>query len=559
MKRIVSMILLMFVANMVNAQLSNDSKPFSYGNKEFEGIQIKTIEVEKPDLEEIIKEDELDDELFKMRRFGVVIPVGVDFFEEADRYELDNGSLYLLKIRSEDAQALSLYSSDFYIPNGGELHLYNSNKTRYIGGFTSINNHELNTFATEMLESEEIVMEYFHPNTSISTPRIEITEIGYAYRDFEEKAGSFGSSGSCNVNVNCSEGDNYRDAQRGVVLIQIKLSSYYIAWCSGSLVNNTRQDLSPYLLTAAHCVESVSSESYYSQFVFYFNYESSSCSNPYSESQIRTTKSLTGGVRKAIDNTYSSNGSDFLLLLLNNNVPESYNAYWNGWDIRNTPASSGVSIHHPSGDIKKISTFTSQLISIMYNSETVNNNGAHWKVKWVRTSTNYGITEGGSSGSPLFNTDSRIVGTLTGGYSSCNTPDNYKFDYYGKMSYHWESNGSLSSRQLKPWLDPDNLGYTMIGGADHNGVSSIHDLGSINSDIILYPNPTSSDLNIEIANNQNEVRVEILNQLGQVLIRDIISPFQTQKTLSLNSLSAGAYIVRLVSNEEVSTMKLVVN
>ena len=88
------------------------------------------------------------------------------------------------------------------------------------------------------------------------------------------------SSGSCNVNVNCSEGDDFRKQQRAVARILVKMDAYTMGWCTGTLINNTNYDRTPYLLTAAHCIESVSSSSYYSQFVFYFNYETSGCSTP---------------------------------------------------------------------------------------------------------------------------------------------------------------------------------------------------------------------------------------------------------------------------------------
>ena len=75
----------------------------------------------------------------------------------------------------------------------------------------------------------------------------------------------------------------------------------------------------------------------------------------------------------------------------------------------------------------------------------------------------HGVTEGGSSGSPLFNYDGQIVGTLTGGSSYCNTPTSP--DVYGKMSYHWTSNGTPNDERLKPWLDPTNSGVTTLNGS----------------------------------------------------------------------------------------------
>ena len=88
----------------------------------------------------------------------------------------------------------------------------------------------------------------------------------------------------------------------------------------------------------------------------------------------------------------------------------------------------------------------------------------HWRVTWVATETNHGVTEGGSSGSALFNQDKRIVGTLTGGSSFCtalNSPD-----YYGKLSYHWDGNNPISEgEKLKYFLDPANTGEEILDGS----------------------------------------------------------------------------------------------
>jgi PKD repeat protein len=81
------------------------------------------------------------------------------------------------------------------------------------------------------------------------------------------------------------------------------------------------------------------------------------------------------------------------------------------------------------------------------------------------------VTEGGSSGSPIFNNSGRIVGDLTGGGSYCSTPTSP--DLYGKFSYSWDQNGSTAAERLKDWLDPDNTGITTLDGAYCGGSTTI--------------------------------------------------------------------------------------
>lgn len=545
MKKILCIISILFISNTTFSQLSVGGMPKTFIKKDLSKLVSSTIEVSQPDLISIKEEDDLNDNTFKTRRFGVAIPVGTDFFEKADFIQVDNGKLWVLKIKSENAQALILYSNNFYIPIGGELFIYNSDYSQVIGAFSSLNNNESKTFATELIYGDEIILEYFQPNEVNENPIINITELGYAYRDCEynitKYTDEYGSSGSCNVNVNCSEGNNYRNAQRGVVRLQIRFDQYNIGWCTGSLVNNTSRNLAPYILSAAHCIEGAN-PNYYSYYVFYFNYESPGCSTTSTEP---TPKTLSGASVKA-----QGESSDFVLFLLNNNVPQNYNAYWNAWNVATTPSQSGVAIHHPAGDIKKISTYTS----------TLQDASTHWKAHWVQTATNYGITEGGSSGCPIFNTSSQIVGTLTGGSSACYVANSEKNDYFGKLSYSWISNGTSNSARLKPWLDPINSGVTQFRGDDYNTYLSIDNIDDNNQSYSkIYPNPTKNEINISLLAQSHPTDIIIYDALLREIFTQSIPSNTTNFSISTNNLKSGYYIVKFNSLEKTWTNKLIIS
>jgi PKD repeat protein len=153
--------------------------------------------------------------------------------------------------------------------------------------------------------------------------------------------------------------------------------------------------------------------------------------------------------------------SDFLLTLLKIRPPSSYNAYLAGWSTSNTGSPSGVGIHHPSGDIKKISTYTQTLLSTTWGGTP----GTHWQVKWAATTNGHGVTEEGSSGSPIFNNAKLIVGQLSGGSSFCTQPNNP--DAYGKFWYNWDQTGTTANRRLKDWLDRNNTNPTTLSGRNN--------------------------------------------------------------------------------------------
>ena len=120
-------------------------------------------------------------------------------------------------------------------------------------------------------------------------------------------------------------------------------------------------------------------------------------------------------------------------------IPTSYNAYYAGWNNGTSGSPSGVSIHHPSGSAKKISTYNSSLSSATYNGGA---NSAHWMVTWSATTNGHGVTEGGSSGGPIFDQNGRIIGQLTGGSSYCTATGSP--DLYGKHN----SKSSLVEREF---------------------------------------------------------------------------------------------------------------
>lgn len=443
----------------VYSQISYGGIPPGYSQPELDH-EIARIAVEAPDTESLLKEDELAGKWGAAPRVGVLLPVQISASESAYWKQLKDGSRqWRVRIHAEGAPALGLYYKDFYLPEGCSLFIYNALRTQLIGAFTHSNNHESGLFANELIAGEDLIVELIVPSHITEQPEFVISEVLYAYNKESTGFYGFGDSGACNVNINCSEGANWQDQKRGVVRLNTRVGSS-VLMCTGSLINNTKFDFKPYLFTADHCARTGSgyaSAQDLNQWLFYFNYESETCTNP---AAAPPSVSMTGASLKAnVGGGSSAMGSDFYLVLLNNNIPPSVNPYYNGWSRINSPADSGFCIHHPSGDIKKISTYTTPTINASWNANTPN---MYWQVKWSATANGHGVTEGGSSGSPLFNKQGLIIGQLTGGESACNKLTSP--DYYGKFAVSWESIGSTPDKQLKPWLDPQNLGLNKLQG-----------------------------------------------------------------------------------------------
>lgn len=461
MKRIVTTLLLAVGLSAAgSAQISAGGTPasitYSLGQ-----VSINTVTTPALNMHQINAEDAVQAKNGNWPRIAVSHQANYNLQNSGSWQTLPNGDrLWRLRIVAPNAKGIILGYENFALPNGAKLFLYNDDRTETLGAFTKDNNPQNGIFSTALVHGDAVTLEYIEPASVSGMGHFTIKEIGHAYRMVpRDMAGNrnFGNSDPCQVNVNCSpEGDNWQDEKRGVGRILLKDGPNW-GWCSGSLVNNTAEDCHPYFLTAFHCGET-SSAADKAQWIFYFNYESAGCSNPGSEPGSNTA---TGCTLVAHSNDGGgSSGSDFQLVELNggNPLPTAWNLYYNGWNSSNTASTSGVGIHHPSGDIKKISTYNSNLISTTWGGPS----GSHWRVQWISTANGHGVTEGGSSGSPIFDQNSRIIGTLTGGSSFCTSPNNP--DIYGKMWYHWGQNTNPTGGHLAQFLDPLNSGTTTLDG-----------------------------------------------------------------------------------------------
>lgn len=451
--------------NTAESQISRGGFPRSFSDQKLQ-VDFHSVELFADQNLISYSDTKLDAEIGP-HKIGYTIPTDFSPQNAGTWFSLPNGDkLWKMEIRSSGAEALAVYFKDFKLTDDAELFLYNKSKSQVIGAFTFENNSESGCFATELIGGDVVILEYLVSAKYSEEIPFTISEVAYIYRDsgFGTYKG-FNGSGNCEVNINCVEGADWQQQKKGVARIQVKQGGS-LFWCTGSLINNTRNDFTPYFLTANHCGSS-SSTADFNQWVFYFNYESEDCDDPVNEPD--NTNTITGASVVSKAGSGSANSSDFKLLLLNESIPEDYDPYFNGWNRTLTASDEGVGIHHPSGDIKKISHYTSPLISSDYNEDVFDNaDGLYWRVRWAETANGHGVTEGGSSGSPIFNSEGYIVGALTGGTASCfelTDPD-----YYGKFSYSWESNGTANQDKLRPWLDPNNTGIESLGGLSYDDI-----------------------------------------------------------------------------------------
>ena len=397
-------------------------------------------------LEQILLEDQNRDSNAPMR-YALDFDVDINLFDNAPVEYLSNGDkVWRLRIDSNEAIGMKFYFNEFYLPKGSSLLIYNGEHDMVVGPLTFADNHEDGQFSHRLLKGDYITLEYHEPyDVDEGMALLNISKVYHAYKDILGFYESSERDRNCGENVACDDGE-FEDQINSVIFLDM---GGYI--CSAVLINNTSFDLTPYVLTANHCIDTNLNDSnpaptgVHNYYTFYFNHQSSSCSN----SNGYYNNSRTGSTVRA-----SYYYSDVALLEMDYSPASSFNAYYAGWSKSSSTPQISTGIHHPGGDPKKINYDNNGYASSdgWYSSNT------HWRISWAE-----GGTEGGSSGSPVFNDDKLIVGQLHGGSGDCGSGT----DYYGKFSKSWIGGGTSSSR-LSDWLDPEGTGLTSIPGT-YNG------------------------------------------------------------------------------------------
>lgn len=371
-------------------------------------------------------------------RSSIPVPVNYNLTNSGNWETLPDGSrVWRLRIESAGATDLCLHFNGWQLVKPCEIYYYNDSHSQVEGPFTYVDNWD-GTNISPFIVGSAVTIELVVPEGADDANVLSIQSVLHGYRHMfnREEArerdvlDNFGDSGACNVNINCF--GYMQEEKRAVAMV---FDPSVGRWCSGTMMNNTLQNGDPIFLTADHCLNGN-----HTNWQFVFNYESAGCSP--------NTDGPTNSVISNASLLANWVNSDFAILRLSRPRPNTgYIPAFMGWDRSGTAPSSTYGIHHPSGDVKKGSEDFQAPVSADWNGNFPN---THWRTDWDN-----GVTEGGSSGSPLIANSGRVIGQLHGGLSGCGMPS--QTDRYGKLSSSWDGGGNSSSR-ARDWLDPNNSG-----------------------------------------------------------------------------------------------------
>lgn len=389
-------------------------------------------------------------------KFASTCKVSTSCFKDGEWTVDGNTAIWKLRIKSEGAESLNFGFSDFYLPPTAQFYITGVTSGQRRGPFVSADNDPHDQFWSPIIEDDEVLLELEVSTTMKEHVRLHLSSVNHAFFKF----GSKNFSGSCNLDVVCTAADgfgmndDYRDIIRSVVMYSLNGTQQ----CTGMLINNIRENGTPYIITADHCNINTGNAS---TVVAYYNYENSTCRQPnstasggFGDGPLSTFN--TGATWISATNVGS--GTDFNIIELDDPINPAANAFISGWNRESVAPTSAIAIHHPNTDEKRIS-YENDPLQISVNGGTSEDISGRFLrvIDW-----DTGTTEPGSSGSPLFDPQHRFIGQLFGGSAACG---NNESDYYGRLAVTWEGAGSPTTR-AKDYLDPDNIELMILDGIE---------------------------------------------------------------------------------------------
>ncbi|GHT38568.1 hypothetical protein AGMMS49965_02360 [Bacteroidia bacterium] len=404
---------------------------------------------------------------------------------------LDDGTrVWQVGIASEGAYSINVLFTEFDIPEGAQLFLYNKEHSHVIGAFDARNSSPEKMLPVRPVYGDSIFVEYSEPADAAFRGRLVVGEVNHDYRgvlrmepqpDAASWANPSGGAYLCMPDARCTD-----DADAQLVRSSLLLMVDGTLISSGNLINNTNNDGRTYVYTSAHCLNDGrlgALDEFYQEkaqtAIVFFNYNRPVCGTAMKGME---EMSLAGARAAAI-----SGKKDIALLEFYSRPPEEYNAYYAGWNANADPPPPFTNLHHPGGAVTKYGK-TNRIEATSWNSNAPNfDRDSHWKVpSWT-----VGSTHGGSSGSSIYDGNGLIIGGLTGGTSTCSgTAPTGQSDYFTSLHVGWTTLGwtdSINTPNSSDRINPlvaalaNNSSATRCAGYDPHADNPFKRIREVNS------------------------------------------------------------------------------
>lgn len=345
-------------------------------------------------------------------RFALPVDVDIDVLATAKISEKENYLVYALTIEAEDARNISLKFGEFNLSPGAVLSIFT--KHELTDSITESQNNPRQIWATRVYQGNKVTIALKIPRAEKGISQLKINQINFGYKRFGMEFGNIGQSADCNINVICPQGNGWENERNSVALI----ISGGDEGCTGALIMNTCNTNTPYLLTANHCLDEDEED-----WVFQFQTWSATCIG---DNDWREDVQFNGCQLRA-----NSAATDFALVELDQIPPSNSGINYAGWSRQTGGITQNTILHHPQGDLMKISIHNDA------PTTTIINGASCWQL-----GLNIGATEGISSGAPYFNQAHRIIAQHLGSGQQNLPVCDRTIKYGGRFDLSWTGGGT---------------------------------------------------------------------------------------------------------------------
>lgn len=378
-------------------------------------------------------------------QFAYQTVTDISFTKEASSVVYGENIIYRLIIHSDEAKSINLIFSPISLPDGARMFLSRPDGFEIYGAYTK-ESLAGDVFATTPVSGDKILIQCEVPIDMADQFDATISSVNSGFRSLRLLP-ALGKATDCEEDAVC---DDYglEKQRRAACLIIIN----GMRFCTGSLIAVNENNRESFVLTSSHCLWDNSGNIdtlYAKRSIFYFGYESPICD-----------AGIVGTYEKSVSSSQIirvNQEKDMALLKLSKRPPVDYMTYESGWNKSISPRGPLVCIHHPNGDLKKINFSEDDPMPSSFEEDYFTPD-SHWKIRQWKS----GVTERGSSGSPLYDSEGLIIGALSGGESTCASQGN---DDFWRLYKTWDGDKN-EIKNLGSALDPTRSGITRLDGRE---------------------------------------------------------------------------------------------
>jgi hypothetical protein len=385
---------------------------------------------------------------------------------------VDGGRAAQAAVTSPQAASLRLGVDLAGVPGNVEMVFFGSAATGRLIGPIRVGDITDRTVPwwSPVTEGDTQTVEFFVPGSvdARSLP-LRIARVSHLFAgpssQFSKEVRDIGKAGSCEVDIPCSSLNSdtaFRNATESVAQMVFTIDAF-TALCTGTLLNDSDPSSQiAWFYSANHCFENenppyktpAQMQAVANSLNTLWHFEASAC-NSFTPSS--SYSQLSGGATYIYNNAQA----DVLFLRLNGSPPAG--AFFSGWDANTLGAGTNVvTIHHPSGDLKKVSP--GAVLDLSSPSGGIGGGS----IPFIRIGWGSAVTEPGSSGAGVFTSDGAqylLRGGLWGGPSTCEAPPSSRYDYFSRFDLVYSAlaqylgAGASTVDYTDLWWNPNESGW----------------------------------------------------------------------------------------------------